>query len=74
VCRECGVLVPVGGQLGQGDAASSAAVGCNGGGGGDGGLEMFSGLVPVPMEWPGKSFTGDATGGATRMPWFYQDG
>ena len=38
--------------------------------GGDGGGELgvFKGRVPVPMEWPGREFSGDLT------PWFSQEG
>lgn len=51
-CRnwECGVVVPVEGGEGEGE-----------------GLEgVFTGTVPVPMEWPGREYSG-------KQPWYFME-
>jgi hypothetical protein len=50
LCRECGVLVKV-------DRTEE------GGGGAE--LGVFTGQVPVPMEWPSRELAADG-----RQPWF----
>ncbi|KAL2124163.1 hypothetical protein VTJ04DRAFT_528 [Mycothermus thermophilus] len=74
-CRnwECGVLIPVGDdvpglevKLEQPVANSSNALSA-----------VFDGRVPVPMEWPGRSFAAGGGGGggsaAAVTPWFYSE-
>ncbi|KAL8696665.1 MAG: hypothetical protein Q9201_007546 [Fulgogasparrea decipioides] len=64
-CRnwECGVVVPLRRAWAMGMCEVSRSDG-----GGKEGLEMFRGVLPIPMEYPGEVYGGD------RKPWFYGDG
>lgn len=64
-CRnwECGVLVPVTSPR-QSDPRANV----------EGGLGVFKGKIPVPVELPGEAFS-EATTQPTkqqRQPWFFQ--
>lgn len=57
-CRnwECGVLVKAGGEGGHGSSSS-------------GGLGMFEGVIPVPMQVPGLPLAKEGV----KAPWFLWD-
>jgi hypothetical protein len=89
--RECGVLVPIDVRPGQGsrDQEGSTSELTRQGRQGQRDCDVradldtvFRGRVPVPMEWPGRSFTSSSEGhgdeegerGMAGVPWFYQEG
>ncbi|KAL2271708.1 hypothetical protein VTJ83DRAFT_1079 [Remersonia thermophila] len=75
MCRnwECGVLVPANERAPAGDVKSDAAA--RGGGSSPNSLQaVFNGVVPVPMEWPGREYVteGGGAGSVVAMtPWLF---